>query len=61
MANFETEISINVLDLVYSLPTKKQNELVKEILSNMDSNELVSLIKEILSNLDNVELNKLIQ
>lgn len=58
MANFETEINIDVLDLVYSLPKQKQIKLIKELLSNLDSNELVPLMKEILSNMDNNELNK---
>jgi hypothetical protein len=58
MANFETEINIDVLDLVYSLPKQKQIKLIKALLSNLDSNELVPLMKEILSNMDNNELNK---
>lgn len=58
MANFETEINIDVLDLVYSLSKQKQIKLIKELLSNLDSNELVPLMKEILSNMDNNELNK---
>lgn len=52
MANFETEINIDVLNLVYSLPKQKQIKLMKELLSNLDSNELIPLMKELLSNLD---------
>jgi predicted AlkP superfamily pyrophosphatase or phosphodiesterase len=55
MANFETEITLDVLDLVYSLPKQKQIKLVKEILSNLDSNELNKLIPQ--NNTDNDRIN----
>jgi hypothetical protein len=55
MANFETEINVNVLDLVYSLPKQKQIKLIKELLSNLDSNELNKLIPQ--NNTDNDRIN----
>lgn len=55
MANFETEITLDVLDLVYSLPKQKQIKLIKELLSNLDSNELNDVIPQ--NNADNDRIN----
>ena len=55
MANFETEITLDVLELVYSLPKQKQIKLIKELLSNLDSNELNDVISQ--NNTDNDRIN----
>jgi hypothetical protein len=57
MANFETDITLDVLDLFYALPKQKQYKLIKEVLSNLDSDELNNLIPQ--NNTDIVRLNYL--
>ena len=54
MANFETDITLDVLDLFHTLPKPKQYKLIKEVLSNLNSDELNKLIPQ-----NNADIDKL--